>query len=718
MPQDDIAAQWKSFDEAKRTRLLGKMTPEQKKSLRAALEGKTTTAATTPPPSDNKPATPGYFREALSGLGRAAGSILSIPKQLLTPHETFGATREEEVKMGPTGRLLYNIPADIAQSMENSEAARETVQRQGEGFAGQTLAYLENSMAGSIVKKAEEAGPGYAKLEPQTVGAVTEGVGVVEIPKLGGTALSKVGELRKTAAERVQPFARKVTGVEAAVKEEVTSAAEKHGTAVAENKAKRAETIKENIHKQREARTDIDREKIAVVEKNRGIEEANKAQADKVAKRGQLAKTVDEQSLALRDKLGNVEQSVAKEANAKFDAVREKIGNPETSADGVVAAVRGAERDILQGIPENIKEFKAILQHEGVPESLTQAIREHAGFEPEGAEPMTWDKLQSIKSRLDARLRSRNAMNGDVKRALYSVRDAVVDEMGTMAEANGATEEWGQARDFWRQYKEDFHEPSGPSGSGSPIAQSLNALDPKNIRQPFLSKQATTGNRAIDTLRKYPEHGGAEAATHAETLIKNHGEMMDLPDTERAKPLTKAPEVHELPKNKPLPPRPESPTVDINKTAREAIAARAKNWGSFNARDIGILASGYLGGFLEHLWKGGGVEFPVAVTTYEGGKYAASRALNNPKVVEWLAKTPPEEAAALAKIPGADKVKIVDGLTQVAVQSGKPVRLSPAARQLLGPANVARILSASGAVAGSQVRNRKEALERLGQPAQ
>jgi len=37
---DDIASEWKSFDEAKRDRLLKKMSPEQKKKLRAALEGK------------------------------------------------------------------------------------------------------------------------------------------------------------------------------------------------------------------------------------------------------------------------------------------------------------------------------------------------------------------------------------------------------------------------------------------------------------------------------------------------------------------------------------------------------------------------------------------------------------------------------------------------------------------------------------------------------
>jgi hypothetical protein len=287
--------------------------------------------------------------------------------------------------------------------------------------------------------------------------------------------------------------------------------------------------------------------------------------------------------------------------------------------------------------------------------------------------------------------------------------------MGEMADANGAEGEWQEARDFWRQYKEDFHEPTGPSGSGSPVAQALDAVDPKNIRQPFLNKQATTGNRAVEILKKYPEHGGQHAASLAEEMLGNHRSMNAIPEKTTPKALKTTPEVHELPANKPLPARPESPTVDATKTAREAIATRARNWGSFNARDIGILSASAIGGLMETLLsQRSGYELPIAAVTYEGGKYAASRVLNNPKVVEWLSKTPPEEAAVLAKIPGADKVKIVTGLTDAAIEqakTGKPVNLSPQARQLLGPQNVARILAAAGTGARTPGDLKKRAAE-------
>ena len=470
------------------------------------------------------------------------------------------------------------------------------------------------------------------------------------------TGLSKVGTLRA----RVQPFARKVTGVEPAVREAVTKAAEKQGTAL----------------------------------------EEHAAQSENVAQRGGLAKTVDTKSQELGKHLEKVEASVGKEANKKFDAVRAKIGNPETEPTGLIESVRNAETNILQGIPENIKEFRTILSMEA-PENLTTeaAIREHYDptFEPEGGEPLTWDKLQSLKSRIDARLRKGRGMNGDLKRALFQTRDSIVGEMGKMAEANGAKAEWAEARNFWRQYKEDFHEPTGPSGSGSPIAQALDAVDPKNIRQPFLRTQSAIGNRGTEILRKYPQHGGREAAALADEVVGHHQVLQDTPN----KPKGFSPE-------KP----PAAPVVDATKVARDAIALRARNWGSFNARDIGILSASAIGGVLEHILSGrGGYELPIASVTYEGGKYAASRLLNKPGVVEWLSRTPQAEIDALNKIPGADRVRIAAGITDAAVKSGRPVRLSPAARSFLGPANVARILAISAA--GNQVKTPGEARDRL-----
>ena len=634
-----------------------------------------------------------------------------------------------------TGRVFYGMlgmsPADVAV------------------LTGSTLAVQPEIAGAWFGAKAAKATPGQLKAAfknptPENVeGALTTTAGLVGAAATAGSGkpsatLSKVGELRQSMKEGIQPFVRKITGVEPAVKEEVGRVAEKHGTALEKNKADTAATIKDNLRQQRETRTAIDQEKITAAEKNKSITAANEAQKTQVAKRGELAKTVDEQSAALGKSIEQVEAKVYKAADAKYDAVKEKIQPkgkpaPEAPADKLIASIKNIEAETLQGIPESIKEFRTILKMEGEAEGplsiggggeispgepgyeqVKQAYVKE-GLLKEG-EPLTWDKLQSLKSRIEARLRKRGLINGDLKRGLFQADEAIVNEMGNMAEANGAGELWTDARGFWRRMREDFHEPTGPSGSGSPVAQALDAVDPKNIRQPFIRTQSGVGNRAIDILKKYPEYGGTEAAAQAEALLKSHETMSGLPKTATEKPLKTTPEAHQLPTDKPIPTKPETPTVDIRKVAREAIATRAKNWGMFNARDIGILSASAIGGVLEHAFSSGGYELPIAAVTYEGGKYAASRLLNKPAVIEWLSKTPKEEIDVINKIPGRDKIRIVDGITEVAVDQAKggPVRLSPEARQLLGPANVAKIIAAAGGTTvGNVVKNRKEAIDLL-----
>jgi hypothetical protein len=89
--------------------------------------------------------------------------------------------------------LLLNPVLDIGQSVLTAEAARKKSAESGEGVAGQILSFLENSMFGGAAKKAEEAGPGYAKLTPQTVGAVSEMSTYAGLPK----ATEVVGKLVK-----------------------------------------------------------------------------------------------------------------------------------------------------------------------------------------------------------------------------------------------------------------------------------------------------------------------------------------------------------------------------------------------------------------------------------------------------------------------------------------------------------------------------------------
>lgn len=547
---------------------------------------------------------------------------------------------------------------------------------------------------------------------------------------------ANAGNLLKSVKDRIQPFARKVTGIEAAVKQATEKAATKFGEDMAEHKTKQAETIKDNLRTQRDARLKIEQDKLAVAEKNKGIEAANRASQDQVAQRTELAKTVDEQSAALGRSIEQVESKVYEAADQKFKAVRAQIGNVEAPPDSLIASVKNVEKNVLQDIPENVKEFRSILKlegDEGLPplfidnaqinpgepgyEGLRQAYSEEgldSGGEP--SKPITWDKLQSLKSRLDARLRSRTPMNGDLKRGLFSVRDSVVDEMGKMAEAKGAGDLWTDARDFWRQMREDFHEPTGPSGSGSPVAQALDAVDPKNIRQPFLRTQSGVGNRAIDILRKYPQYGGTEAAAQAEQLLGSHDQMLGLPKKASEAPLKTSPGAYKLPTNKPIPSRPETPTVDVRKVALAQIEKAATSWKTWSQWDARRIAASAMGEVIGQLY---GQRLIGAGMGYTAGtlvpKYIGTL-LDKPEIAAWLADTPVKEAETLAKIPGVDKIKLTDGITEMVVKrakSGRPVVISQPAANLLGPKNIARIVAAGGMVAGGEQKKSKSLGQQL-----
>lgn len=560
-----------------------------------------------------------------------------------------------------------------------------------------------------------------------------------ESPKAGSTVRGtmKAGELVKSLKGKFQPFARKVTGTEAAVKQAVEKTAAQHTEDVATHKTKQAETIKDNLRTQRDARLKIEQDKIATVEKNRAIEAENAASRAEVARRGELAKTVDEQSVALGKSIEQVESKVYDAADKKFKDVRAKLGITETNAgpelppEPLIATVKDVQTNVLRDIPENIKEFRAILNMEGEeagPLSIGgggEVSPGEPGYEQvrqayvnegllEENKPLTWDKLQSLKSRLDARLRSRRPMNGDVKRGLFQTRDAVVGEMGKIAQQKeGASSSWQDARNFWRQMKEDFHEPTGPSGSGSPVAQALDAVDPKNIRQPFLTKQSGVGNRAIDILRKYPEYGGTEAAAQAEQMLRTHEQTLTLPKKASETPLKATPEVHRLPTDKPIPPRPETPTVDVKKVALAQIEKAATSWKTWSQWDARRIASSAMGEIIGQLY---GQRLIGAGLGYTAGtlvpKYIGTL-LDKPEVAAWLAETPEREAQILGKIPGVDKIKLTDGLTEMAVRrakSGRTVVISQPAANLLGPKNIARIVAVGGMVAGSETQRKSKSL--------
>jgi hypothetical protein len=555
---------------------------------------------------------------------------------------------------------------------------------------------------------------------------------------LEGSASPKpAGELLKGLKERAQNVARRVTTAKSGVTNAVVDAGDQYAGELGKNQQARREAVQENIDKDTKEKADIDRNERETAETNAKIEAENKASRDAVARKAELAKSVDEQSVAVGKSIEDVESKVYAAGDQKFKNVRTALGinetnkGPELPPEPLIETVKDIQKNVLQDIPENVKEFRAILNMEGEQPSEAesdvrvlptrtlygQPISETnvesfpvtpnepvPGEELEPATPLTWDKLQSLKSRIDARLRSRGRINGDLKRGLFQARDAVVEQMGRIAsQREGAAAAWQDARNFWREMKEDFHESTGPQGSASPVAQALNAVDPKNIRGVVLRTQSEVENRAVKILRKYREYGGWEAATQIEQLNRDYKEMTGLPKKAEVKPAAEAPK-HKITGFKEVPEQPLPPTVNPEQVSRQAIQQTAERVGRLNVWDARIFASSVIAGLMApFLGVKGGIELGAA---YVVTKYLMSDALTKPNVINWIAKTPPSELAALRKLPQAQLVNIKNGIT-TAGELTKAKTISPELADFLGPENVKRILAASGAVAGSQQRKRK-----------
>lgn len=116
--------------------------------------------------------------EALAGVGRTIKGAASMIPQLWEYNKTL------------PGGIAQGVAQDLWKGITQSGEASQKAKESGEGAVGQTLAAAENyPVIGGMVKKAEEAGPGYAKFKPQTLGAATEALSTFEGPQLAAKGL-------------------------------------------------------------------------------------------------------------------------------------------------------------------------------------------------------------------------------------------------------------------------------------------------------------------------------------------------------------------------------------------------------------------------------------------------------------------------------------------------------------------------------------------------
>src|ERR1700677_359590 len=151
---------------------------------------------------------------------------------------------------------------------------------------------------------------------------------------------------------------------------------EKNQKAVAENEKQWQDIAEKNRQAQAEAASEyrdsverVGKKNKAVLDKYQSekakIDNDNREGAEKVAKRQQLEQQVEQQSKALQDGIRQADKDARKVGNEKYNTVRQAVKDSTAPPEPIANAVRHAQKEILKGSPENIKQFNELLKREG-----------------------------------------------------------------------------------------------------------------------------------------------------------------------------------------------------------------------------------------------------------------------------------------------------------------------------------------------------------------
>ena len=478
---------------------------------------------------------------------------------------------------------------------------------------------------------------------------------------------------------------RRITGADTAVKEAVGKAAEKQAADTA------------------------------------AMTETNKALEDQRARRRQVEQNVQDKTQALEQQTNQIKASAKAKNDANWETVREKVGNEPVDLGEVSSTIKAQEakmdpnsqaifRQILKegSAPEELDQIRneVMAKSKGIPsgvpyESLSPELKSVVddvvqrqaaieGIDPDSNSNVPFTRLQGWYTELGQKQFAGGQIPGNIYKAIDTVRKAVRKTMDDTAEAHGATDDLDAARVSNTQYQDAF---------GRQRAKRLSAAD-ENLKktnpEEFARKQAQA---KIDKVAVHdPTYPDA-----VQQAVDAHETLKQFPSEKAIATKVQAP--------------PDEPTVDLQKVSQNEIEKKAKNWGSFNGRDVGIFASSMLAQPILHMLghAGAGETIGIAAGAFMGGKMLASKLATTPSVIEFLSRPSASDLELISKIPGADKVKVINGFTDAAVEaakSGKPLKIAPQTALLLGPENVRKILAASAEVSQPKSpKSRKDLLE-------
>jgi hypothetical protein len=373
--------------------------------------------------------------------------------------------------------------------------------------------------------------------------------------------------------------------------------------------------------------------------------------------------------------------------------------------------------------------------------------------EESGVPTASYDHLSGYSSELGREMFDHPDMDGDIKRALTTVKAHLDAMKQVMADKAGVGEKLRSANKNYSIYRDVFHENTGPSGSGSPVAKSLKAEDATNATEPFLSKDAEIANRARQMLVGSPLRGpGGYFDPGAGYLVDKLRDIRRRVEALPKKPIEVAPYQEPAPvepRLKPVPPESSIPVrtkpaevqpapvikkdtvqpkevappkiepgaepLNIRQLRLDAYQRAADNLKYLNKWQVrGIL--GVAGGLVSHA-LGHGTEGSViggALTSF--APMALGRLIDTDAFRNWISNPRPRDFELLGKLKGSDKIRVQDDMTGQIVnlaEAERRIKVSPQVQAFVGPENIMKIAKAitrtKGAVSGATGAQRIEA---------
>jgi hypothetical protein len=617
----------------------------------------------TPSPSNTQPPTfptqpetkkPTYAGEIGGGVGRVLSGIAGLPKQLMTPHDTAGATREQEVKMGPVGRIIYNTPADIESGWMNAEGARQASARSGEGIAGQALTYGENlPIVGGIIRKAEEAGPGYAKAAPQTAGAVAEGATIAGIPKAVEKVVPPVSKtLKRNVREALGPGKNVVRDLVKKTTAENESISDANQKQLEEFEGKRAK--EERLRRKESA--EYARKKSAIQGKVESAKDKANTEIIKQAKIPAVTAKLKQAWSNLRAGVETAREKALDVGNEKYDTVNEELKDIEAD-DVIVTGAMGEAESSLRGST----------QEPTILKDMQKTYRER---------PPTYDDLQGDYSRLGREL-TKGTLPGDLYQAYDVLHEAIGKEMQRIADGNGQGAQLTKARDYWRRMKQTFGKPLNPSDAASGAVETASKDLASADEQANRIRLLGSFDSRLPGLFKHIEN----LRTGSDSLPKTRPIREILKPVEEAQAeVTRQPSPSPIENHPPVNPKPlkNIGEEEMSTANKEQLSVESQRIASSHSPFVSAIAAyDIIRSGLEGNWSRVAIDV-AARAIYGLGKQGYAKLLEQPGVIKFL--TDPT-AKQISEIP----MEMRGAFKQIAQEAqAQGVKVDPRVLQAIG----------------------------------